>query len=103
MGQADRLTVHKPPVEQGIIDKGLQDSHDAVPMLPQHLHHRVAGDAVVTVQACHLAANQKQIHRLRKLLQQKGLRFGGDCLRFVEISLNLRLLTHFKETIFILF
>lgn len=54
------LTVHEPPVEQRVIDKGLQHGHDTVPMLPQHLHHRVAGDAVVTIQACHLASNQKQ-------------------------------------------
>lgn len=58
--KADVLTVHKPPVEQRVVDKGLQHGHDAVAMLPQHLHHRVAGDAVVAVQACHLATNQRQ-------------------------------------------
>ena len=49
------LTVHEPPVEQGVVDEGLQHGHDAVPVLPQHLHHCVAGDPVVTIQACHLA------------------------------------------------
>lgn len=54
------LTVHEPPVEQRVVDEGLQHGHDAVAMLPQHLHHRVAGDAVVAVQARHLATDQRQ-------------------------------------------
>lgn len=48
------LTVHKPPVEQRVVDEGLQHSHNAVPVLPQHLHHCVARDPVVTIQARHL-------------------------------------------------
>lgn len=54
------LTVHEPPVEQRVIDEGLQHGHDAVPVLPQHLHHRVAGDPVVPVQTGHLSPNQTQ-------------------------------------------
>lgn len=64
------LTVHEPPVEQRVVDEGLQHGHDAVPVLPQHLHHCVAGDAVVTVQACHLETNQTQTLTLEKKLSQ---------------------------------
>jgi len=55
------LTVHEPPVEQGIVDEGLQHSHDAVPVLPQHFHHCVASDPVVTVQAGDLAHKHTDI------------------------------------------
>lgn len=55
------LTVHEPPVEQRVVDEGFQHGHDTVTMLPQHLHHRVAGDAVVTVQARHLSSNKKNL------------------------------------------
>lgn len=55
------LTVHEPPVEQRVVDEGFQHGHDTVTMLPQHLHHRVAGDAVVTVQACHLTTNKRSL------------------------------------------
>lgn len=75
--KADDLTVHKPPVEQRVVDEGLQHGHDAVAMLTQHLHHRVAGDAVVAVQARHLATNQRQA----------GDGAGGDEMRTSTVRL----------------
>ena len=64
------LTVHEPPVEQRVVDEGLQHGHDAVPVLPQHLHHRVAGDPVVPVQTGHLSPNQTQLLLLETNLPQ---------------------------------
>lgn len=75
--KADVLTVHKPPVEQRVVNEGLQHGHNAVTMLPQHFHHRVAGDAVVAVQARHLATNQRQV----------GDAAGGDEMRTTAVRL----------------
>lgn len=57
------LTVHEPPVEQRVVDEGLQHGHNTVPVLSQHLHHCVAGDAVVPIQACHLAAIRNKVSK----------------------------------------
>lgn len=95
------LTVHEPPVEQRVVDEGFQHSHDAVPMLPQHLHHRVAGDAVVTVQACHLAPNQKKTLQMKKnLSQHQSITFLINVLCFkgcTNIFLTLNLFQLFKR------
>lgn len=54
-------------------------------MLPQHLHHRVAGDAVVTIQACHLATNQKRPLQMTTQLSQKKSFWFLSCLSLVVI------------------
>ena len=48
------LTVHQPPVQQGVVDEGFQHGHDAVLVFPEHLHHRVARDSVVAIQTGNL-------------------------------------------------
>ena len=53
-----RLTVHQPPVQQGVIDEGFQHGHDAVLVLPEHLHHGVARDPVVAIKARDLQMGQ---------------------------------------------
>lgn len=65
------LTVHEPPVEQGVVDKGLQDGHDAVPVLPQHLHHGVAGDPVVPIQTCHLNTHNADAEKNKSSFKAK--------------------------------
>jgi hypothetical protein len=53
------LTVHQPPVEQWVIDKGFQHSHDTVLVFPEHFHHGVACGSVVAIQTRNLHKGQK--------------------------------------------
>ena len=48
------LTVDEPPVEERVVDEGLEDSHHTVLVLPQHPHHVVACLTEVALNPSHL-------------------------------------------------
>ncbi len=47
-------TINKSPVEQWIIYKGLEYSHDTVLVLPQHSHHTLTRPSEITLNASDL-------------------------------------------------
>ena len=51
---------HQPPVEEGVIDKGLQHSHQWLLVLTKHLHHLLTRHAVVAINACCLKKKKWQ-------------------------------------------
>ena len=47
------FVVNEPPVEERIIDKGLQDGHQGVLVPAEHVHRGLAGTSVGSLNASH--------------------------------------------------